>query len=487
MARKRMANKSNRRMVQCATVVNREAVRRETINGIEHVIVSSFTLPDNIVMNGGLYPADEIAAGFPTLEGTLAPVEHPTDLAGSFISATDAHAIHNFHAGASNKNVTRENGRVHVEKHINVQEAMKTDRGKRLIDRITELETNEDARPIHTSVGVFLDVEFLDKPQTNAMGQEYSWIARDMVFDHDAILLDSVGAAQPSQGVGMAVNADGDECQVDRALVKADDFRASEELIASKEEAKAKFEADKERIQQSIANQLEAVLADVGDISFSDIMNQLDNEIRATVGAEWSYVVDVQGDQVIFETNTGLFTVPWRLDDGVARIVGIPIRVDRVVTFIPKTNSEGDAMKELMLKALADAGISVNADISDEELMAKYNELQANQSAEGGDNGAAIDEGKLAEVVANAVKPLSEEIASLKANQGAQEDKQRGEYADVIVNSGRYPELDKDSALLLPTEKLKDMAANCGTAHGISLNADLGGQGNSNVPTEMPE
>ena len=104
----------NKRFLQCSTKVNKENVRRETIDGVEHIIVSSHTLPDNIVMNGGLYPAEEIASSFDSLERTLAPVEHPTDAAGNFISANDPLAIHNFHAGAFNSNVRRENGRVHI-------------------------------------------------------------------------------------------------------------------------------------------------------------------------------------------------------------------------------------------------------------------------------------------------------------------------------------------------------------------------------------
>ena len=101
-------------LIQCQTVVSRDAVRRETIDGVEHIIISSRTLPDNIVMNGGLYPAEEIAKGFASLERTLAPVEHPLNANGQFISATDPTAIHNFYAGAFNQNVRQEGGRSHT-------------------------------------------------------------------------------------------------------------------------------------------------------------------------------------------------------------------------------------------------------------------------------------------------------------------------------------------------------------------------------------
>lgn len=206
-------------MIQCVSRVNKKNIRREQINGVEHIIVGSYTLPDNIVMNDILYPADEIEKSYRSLERTLAPVEHPTNANGEFISATDPEAIHNFHAGAYNMNVSRENGRVYIEKHINVQEALKTDRGKRLLDRINEIETNDKPRPIHTSVGVFLTIEELKEPRTNDNSDQYSMIGRDLLFDHDAILLDSVGAATPEKGVGIAVNADGKQIDVDRIMI----------------------------------------------------------------------------------------------------------------------------------------------------------------------------------------------------------------------------------------------------------------------------
>ena len=108
---------------------------------------------------------------FETLERTLAPVEHPQDADGNFISASDPLAIHNFHAGAFNMNVEKQNGRIHIEKFINVQEALKTERGKRLLDRVNEIETSDDPRPIHTSVGVYLIPEDTDELKTNTQGQ----------------------------------------------------------------------------------------------------------------------------------------------------------------------------------------------------------------------------------------------------------------------------------------------------------------------------
>lgn len=431
-----------KRLVLCSSEVKRDAVRRENIDGVEHIIVSSYTLPDNVVMNEGMYPADEIEKSYKSLERTLAPIEHPKDSDGNFISASDPVAIHNYHAGAFNVNVKRENGRVHIEKHINVQEAMKSDRGKRLLDRINELETNENPRPIHTSTGVWLEVEPVDGMKTNDDGQEYKWIARNMCFDHDAILLDSVGAAQPHQGVGMAVNAEGDDIEV--------------EMV-------------------------------VEPTSVNSVFQQLQKELNETVGTEWVSIIDLVGDDCIFETSKGCYQVPFRLDDGVARIVGLPITVDKKVTYTPKVNSkEGDAMKELLINALAEAGIQTEG-LDDAQLLAEYNKLQANQS-KSDDAGAKSDD--LAEIVANAVKPLSDELASVKAQLNANADNEKSQFVNIIVNSGKYPGLDADSAKMLPVEKLKEMAANCGVAHGLPLTGNNGGNDADaafRAPTEMPE
>src|SRR5690606_39194565 len=63
--------------VNVRSVANTAAIRREKRNGRDVIIVPSATLPDNVVMNGILYPAEEIAKSFKGLERTPAPLGHP--------------------------------------------------------------------------------------------------------------------------------------------------------------------------------------------------------------------------------------------------------------------------------------------------------------------------------------------------------------------------------------------------------------------------
>jgi len=453
-----IVNKSNRIMIQCTTVVARDAVRRENINGVEHIIISSFTLPDNIVMNGGLYPADEIDKSFETLELSLSPIEHPTDSSGNFISAKDPDAINNFYVGAYNKNVRKEGKRVRIDKYVNVQEALKTDKGHRLLDRIKEIETNEKARPIHTSVGVFLLVEDLDEPQTNADGQEFTWIARDMVFDHDAILLDSVGAAQPHQGVGMAVNGQDDPCEVQTYVLNSDDH---DDVVRARDST---------------------TCSDHG-LSFGELHNAISEALeRSAINFDW--IEEVFQDEVIFVSRGDLFTVPYLLDTENDRvtIVGIPLRVERNVTFTPKTNRKGDYVKDEIIKALKDAAIETDG-LDETQLFAKYNEmLQANKSNGSGDSDESAE---LAEVVANAIKPLTEKIDGLEAKINQSGETELASLAELIGNSDKYPGIDADAAKLLGIETLKGMVANCQESYGIPNFHVVNNQ--QSVATDMPD
>lgn len=183
--------------VNAFTAVDNSKIRRETVDGREYVIVPSATLAPNSVMNGVLYPAEETARTYTQLDGKLAPLGHPKDAAGKWISAGDPVAIHANHVGAFNRNVRLgEDGRVHVEKWIDVLFANATPRGPELLKAI------EDEKPIHTSIAVWLRVHPV------AEGLPYSGRAEYLSIDHDAILLDEPGAATPDDGVGLFVNVD---------------------------------------------------------------------------------------------------------------------------------------------------------------------------------------------------------------------------------------------------------------------------------------
>lgn len=193
--------------VNIRSVVNHASVREELdVNGRMCIVVPSKTLPDDVVMNDIKYPAAEIAKSFNTLEGTPAPMGHPI-VRGQYVGVGHSEA-YPFISGAINRNVKRVDGVVHLEKWIDKEYA--TRNHPSLIEAINK------KQPIHTSTGLTLErIEV-------ANGTDYKYEAHNMLFDHDAILLNEVGAATPDQGVGVFVNSAGDQYEVVNSVLSDD-------------------------------------------------------------------------------------------------------------------------------------------------------------------------------------------------------------------------------------------------------------------------
>jgi hypothetical protein len=183
--------------VNVRSLANTKAARYEKRNGRDVVVVPSATLPDDVVMNGIKYPAEEIKASFASLNRTPAPAGHPL-INGKFVSARDPEGINIGWIGAWNENARQENGRVFLDKVIDIERANQSEAGKAVLNAVKKGE------PVHTSTGLFCNLE-----ASNGEG-DFDHIARNIEFDHDAILLNEEGAATPEQGVGMFVNSKGE-------------------------------------------------------------------------------------------------------------------------------------------------------------------------------------------------------------------------------------------------------------------------------------
>lgn len=200
---------SKQARINVSTLVNASKIRREKRDGRDVIIVPSATLPDNVVMNKIRYPADVIAASFKSLEGRPAPLGHPM-VNGQFVSASSPDGIIRGFIGAHNENVRRENGRVFLDKVIDVQFANQSEGGKAVLAAI------EEQKPIHTSTGLLATM----KPLTNDADAKFE--IESMILDHDCILLDEPGAATPEQGVGLFVNSQGDQIEVINSTLDED-------------------------------------------------------------------------------------------------------------------------------------------------------------------------------------------------------------------------------------------------------------------------
>lgn len=211
----------NQCLVNIATLVANSEIRTEVVEGVSFTVLPSRTLPPNIVMNGILYDEKDVEANIVTLDMSPVTIGHPV-VNGKFAPASDpisqaAYGILGAHNRVKGKT---DDGRWVVEKLIPTEQLQNTERGKKLAEAI------KHKRPIHTSTGVYLTKE--PEIGVNEMGQEYTSRAKIDRFDHDAILLNEVGAATPEQGVGLFVNADGEQEETEVMYVNAYDDKQLE-------------------------------------------------------------------------------------------------------------------------------------------------------------------------------------------------------------------------------------------------------------------
>lgn len=208
-------------LVNISTLVANSEIRTEVVEGIEFTVLPSKTLPPEIVMNEILYPAEEVEATINTLDGSPVTMSHPV-IAGKFADAYLPLAQAKFGIlGAHNKvRGKAADGSWLIDKYIPTEQLANSANGKKLAEAI------KNKTPIHTSTGVYLTKE--PEIGVNAMGQEYTSRAKIDRFNHDAILLNEVGAATPEQGVGIFVNADGEQEETEVMYVNAYDDKELE-------------------------------------------------------------------------------------------------------------------------------------------------------------------------------------------------------------------------------------------------------------------
>lgn len=312
--------------------VNHATIRYETHNGREHMVIPSFTLPDGIVMNGGMYPHDEIEKSYKSLEGTLAPLSHP-QVDGDYVAANQAEAINAHHIGAWNRNVKRVGNRVALEKWVDIEFAKTTEGGRQLIEAVN------NGSPIHTSTGIFLNREMTP----NADG--YGWIARDMTFDHDAILLNEVGAATPEDGVGMMVNK---TLVINSVVPTVNDDEALKD-------------------------------------SYGDKLSLLSAAISERFGSPdaYAYVEDFDDEGLVFSTPQGQYRISYHMEDGNPILTGEQKEVTRKTEYIVKNSGWLERLKHMLnySSKITEQPVQVNSskepqDMNPEEVKAALDALK---------------------------------------------------------------------------------------------------------------
>ncbi|MXS93398.1 DUF2213 domain-containing protein [Serratia marcescens] len=460
-----------RNRVNVLTVVNSASnITTETIDGKPHIVVRGITpVVDDIVMNRKLYPAAEIAKAYNTLERKPMPLGHPK-IDGKHVSAGDVRAVNNYHVGAWLQDVQHVDGKVNGDMYVDRRYAEGSEKGKRLVNRLDEMIAGTNVEPIHISTGLLYSGIAANG---ESKGKKYNEIATNMVFDHVAVLLDEPGAGTPSEGVGIFVNADGDDQEVEIANL-------SEGIDCTRE---------------GLLNKTKFFFTNASNFSFDDIREAISNKLREGRSDDyWPWPESIWPDTFIYREKTKFFRQKYLIDeDGKAVFVGEPVEVVRKPTeYEIKTNGESNPMKEMIVNALKAKGKPTEGK-TEAELLDAYNQMNAEEAAANGETpeqkAARLQKEKDGKQNANNgeempawAKNLSDQFTALNNQFTANADKEKGEMraavkakfgmSDVAVNA-------------LDGDPLKELFAQCSTS--IGLNGMLRQVNSSQTFSEMPE
>jgi hypothetical protein len=169
--------------------------RRERINNRDHIVTSMIAIVGDSIMNGLLYPDDEVASSFEQLNQLPAPNGHPS-VNGINISAFHPLAVNANNIGAFVANPTKSDKYVINELWVDESIANQSEDGKELISRI------ETGKQVGVSTG--LRMQKIETPG-DLNGITYNAIGKDFKFDHVAILLNE----KPAGAETYLLNEDG--------------------------------------------------------------------------------------------------------------------------------------------------------------------------------------------------------------------------------------------------------------------------------------
>lgn len=406
-AKKRLAeveafkNMNNKLQVNVLTTINSASnISEQIIDGDPHYVIKNVVpVVDDVVMNNGLYPGEEIRKSYHGLDGKPAPYNHPM-IDGKYVSASMTRAANQFSVGAWIENSSHDGSKALVDLKVNKVTAERSEKGQELLDRIEALMNSaEDAEPIHVSTGLLLNRE---AAEGTSKGKKYTWIARNMEWDHLAILPPGVpGAGTPEDGVGIfATNGE----QIERITVNLEDSTVPDESAN-----KINYKSWLHKAINYITNK--------SDLSFENISEQIRQILKAEVGEDvWPYIVAVYDDRVGFEIKGQIFQQFYIVEDDVVKLVGERVKAVYKTELEPVKSTEGEISmtnEELQaafaeaLKPVQESLTAVNQKLTDIEAenVKLKEQLQANtEQEETAMRAAIIAELKLPESAVNALK-----------------------------------------------------------------------------------
>lgn len=460
--------------------VNNQAVYTEftVIEGVTHMIRDS-------VMNRGLYTAkafDELAKDLMASNARIpAPLSHPSDENGNFISANDPliMSAHNVFAFDSDWRLVGD--KLVSNTYIDMKRAAENENAAWLIERINS------RQPIDRSTG--LELYIVEENGIGPDGEEYDWRVESVAnLDHSAILNpeSEPGAKNNTEAVGMFTNGNG-ESAVEVAELHVNSCSPNLSLpLAPADYAWNEAEAVN-RIRKFSGSEsapstnyrkffMEFDAANVGDFGaykmpFADVIDGRPHAVPAALEAINAESV-AESDRQRIIANVEHYkskmekTMP---NSKLAQFlnwlgkkfgVNAEMEYNRFVVNNIEYN-EVDPMKEKILAALNAAGVKTEG-LDDDALFAAYNEAMKPKGdkvdEEEMDDAEGNTKAKNSDVLA-ALNAITEEIKQLKAANAAAAQAEVDAVAAQVANAGI---MELEDAKKLSVKSLNGLLAKSG-------------------------
>lgn len=392
------------------------------------------TTVNNKVMNRLLYDEEENASGMPSLSGRIITLGHPKDSSGTSASTNDGEALVNHFSGGSVGTPYLQNNIYYVDAKVRKSTLKAQPDGEWFYNRL------DKKLPIGVSTGLFCDRDMTSG--ITADGQEYDGIARNQRYDHLAFLHES---EPPAGGKDTFINFN----SADKDLiinVNVDDY------IVNKSESK--LSKAMAFFKELLGNEE----LETNESSFNDIQDLISAKLkseRKTRQDEYLYPRETYDTFFIYEKDGTMLKQVYMNDDGAITFVGEPKAVVRDVDWkeikSDLNTNEDNAMRTEMLAELKVKGITVNAEITDTELMAKYKEsLTANSAAGTGDS-----------KLLDAINALTAKFDAMEKTKMTAEEEAKAKKAKELAANSAIADLGFTEADLLQmtTNRLDDLHA----------------------------
>lgn len=286
--------------VNVLTSVNHDSVKieRTEIDGEKYSVIKNVLwMIDGIVLNDGLYSAEENSKGYTSMDGRVMPFGHP-EVNGQYlaISSLDssevAVALGKHYGGVHAANVRREGGNYYADVMINDRVAQAHPDGVLLLDWVENVESGRKPAPVHMSTGLMLS-----RVQANGVsgGKKYSWLAQNQSYDHLAILFHEQGAG--GDKVAIAVNC---ESVINSVLP----------II------------NEEALDNSYGEKMEILSAAVKE--------------QFASGDNYAYVQDFDDQALVYCTPSGMYRISYHFENGNPILTGTSVEVTSKTEYIVK-------------------------------------------------------------------------------------------------------------------------------------------------------